>query len=571
VPPPPHANSFGLGPFSQQVTIETLSDDILLNIFRHYLDQDLDATPRFWPTLTWVCQRWRQTVFASPLGLNLRLYCTYGTPVLKTLDCWPALPIVIQYGGSPMLDPPSPEDGDNIIAALKQSGRVSSISLTVTSSLLEKISTISEPFSELEELALLSLDNMQLTLPSTFRWGPRLRTLYSTSIAFPSFPQLLSPSRDLVDLQLYEIPSAGYFSPEEFANALSGTAQLETLSLHFFSHPPRRNHLDLPPQSGERVVLPALGCLNYGGTSEYLDSLVARIDAPRLGNVAIAFLSEPTMDASELGRFMERIEMQSSLSQADVETSEDAISISLPNSSTSTLLRLQISCEQLDWQLSSMAQVCNQLSPFLFRVKILGISTTRSSNGQDDVDGEQWLELVRSFRGARDFCVGDGLTTDILCALGPADSWHTTVFPALRHLRVENPMAMNELSWDALQTFITSRALSGRPLQVNLPLHLCDICHACFRRQRGLESHLVDKHACRMTCSYCSDFELTPGRNYRFLGHLESQHPNVVRNNRLIKSCITPFQLDSLVRQHSSLRAPDIVASSITVTAPRPQ
>ena len=75
------------GPFSQQVTIdhEMLSDDILLNIFRHYLD----ATPQLWPMLTHVCRSWRQIVLRSPLGLHLRLYCTYGTPVLKTLDCWP--------------------------------------------------------------------------------------------------------------------------------------------------------------------------------------------------------------------------------------------------------------------------------------------------------------------------------------------------------------------------------------------------------------------------------------------------------------------------------------------------
>ena len=122
-----------------------------------------------------MCQRWRQTVLGSPLSLDLRLYCTYGTPVLKTLECWPPLPLVVNYGGSPKLDPPSPKDDVNIIAALKQSGRVSSISLTVTSSLLEKLSAISEPFSELEELALMSQDNVLLTLPSTFRWGPLLR------------------------------------------------------------------------------------------------------------------------------------------------------------------------------------------------------------------------------------------------------------------------------------------------------------------------------------------------------------------------------------------------------------
>jgi hypothetical protein len=152
--------------------------------------------------------------------------------------------------------------------------------------------------------------------------------------------------------------------------------------------------------------------------------------------------------------------------------------------------------------------------------------------------------------------------------LGLADGWHTTVLPALRYLRVENPIAMNEPSWDALQSFTTSRAHSGSPVQVNLPLHMCDVCHAGFRSQQGLERHLVDKHAYRMTCSYCGDFELMPGGNHQFRGHLESQHPIVVLNAFVN----APFQLqvDSLVSEHSSLRAPDIAASSTTVT-PRSQ
>ena len=84
-----------------------------------------------------------------------------------------------------MLNPPAPEDEDNIMAAFKQSDRVSTIGLTLTNSLLEKLYTISEPFSELEELVLLSQDNVQLTLPSTFRWGTRLRTLHLTGLPFP--------------------------------------------------------------------------------------------------------------------------------------------------------------------------------------------------------------------------------------------------------------------------------------------------------------------------------------------------------------------------------------------------
>jgi hypothetical protein len=261
----------------------------------------------------------------------------HGTHVLRALNCWPALPIVLQYGGAPNLDPPAPEDNDNIIAALKQSDRVRSISLTVTGSLVDKLSAISEPISGLEELTLFSRDSLDPILPSTFRWGSRLRTLHSTRIAFPLFPALLLPSQDLVDLRLDEIPSAGYFPPEALANALLGLTLLETLSLHFLSLPSRRNYLAFLPLQGARVILPALTCLKYRGTSKYLDSLVARIDAPHLEDIDITFFSQPTMDTSQLGRFIGRIGMQTSLCQADIQTSSRAISISFTDSSTSTV------------------------------------------------------------------------------------------------------------------------------------------------------------------------------------------------------------------------------------------
>ena len=55
-----------------------------------------------------------------------------------------------------MLNPPAPEDEENIMAALEQSDHVGSIRLSVTRTLLKHLSTISEPFPNLEELALQS-------------------------------------------------------------------------------------------------------------------------------------------------------------------------------------------------------------------------------------------------------------------------------------------------------------------------------------------------------------------------------------------------------------------------------
>jgi hypothetical protein len=538
-----------------------LDDDVFLNIFRH----NLDETPRFWPTLACVCRRWRQIILTSPLGLNLRLHCTHGTPVLKALNCWPTLPILVKYGGLSNLNPPAPEDNDNIIAALKQSDRVILISLTVTRSLLGKLSLISEPFLEIEDLALFSRESTQPTLPSTFRWGPRLRTLHSTRIAFPSFPHLLLPSQDLVDIQLNEIPITGYFSPEAFANALAGVTQLQSLSLRFLSLPPRRNFLGLPPAPGERVVLPVLTHLKYRGSSKYLDSFVARVDAPHLEDIDITFFSQPTMDASQLGRFIERTEMQTSLCQAGIETSPNAISISFINSRASTPLRLQIPCQQLDWQLSQMAQICDRFSPFLLRVKNLSINTTQSSSGLADVGGDPWLELVRSFVGARNLRVAGGLAANILCALRPAAGGHTTeavVLPALRNIRVQNAIpTMDAPFWENTQSLIDMRQLS-----VELDL-LCHICKTPFTEQEELRRHLLLAHEYLMVCSYCGDFQCKLGYTQLFREHLNSNHPEVVRKDPLFldpRSTGTYYQLLGVFFRHGSPRVPDVVTPPTT-------
>jgi hypothetical protein len=524
VPPLPLAKSLKVGHFSQWSSIEVLSDDVLLIIFRHYRD----ATPRIWHTLAGVCQRWRLVVFTLPRTLNLLLYCLPGTPVLKTLDSWPPLPIIIQYGGLPNLDPPTLEDDDNVIAALKQSDRVRSISLTLTSSLLEKFSAIFDPFSELEELALLSQDNMPLTLPSTFRWGSRLRTLHSTRVSLPSFPQLISLSRDLVDIQLNEIPSAGYFPPEEFANALSAMSNLRSLSLHFLSFPPRRKYLGLPSRPWERAFLPVLTCLTYRGISKYLDTLVARIDAPHLRVINITFFHQPTIDVFQLGQFLERTGLLIPLSHADVQSFAHAISISFTDSSTSTLLQLHISCKQLDWQFHSMAQICDQFSPSLFRVKGLDIHTTRPSSGQDDVDCEQWLQLIRAFWGAKDFRVAGEFATKLLPALCLVES---AVQPGLRTLHIEEPMlgvALCPLS-DFVESFDTPRRLSSSPIQIftSWPRHSCQDCISIFPRQTYLNSHIQDRHPNQNVCPYCRAFHWPHGNKSLFREHLDCIHPEV--------------------------------------------
>ena len=223
-----------------------------------------------------------------------------------------------------------------------------------------------------------------------------------------------------------------------------------------------------------------------------------------------------------------------------------------------------------------MAQVCDQFSPFLSRTEELSITATQLSSVEleDDVASEQWVELVRSFDGAIGFRIANNIATDVLRAFGLAYERHITVLSALDHLRVENPMEMNETSGDALLSFITSRSLSGRPVQVNVPLFQCHLCHSSVidRQQKGLEGHLQGEHAYRAMCSYCANFEWTPGHNDQFREHLDSEHPEIASKDALIWSALLarslPSQLESLLKQHSSVCAPGIVAPSPMVTAP---
>ena len=440
-----------------QVTIQSVSDEVLLNIFRCFLD----VSPRAWPRLVHTCRKWRHIVFVSHQALCLRLFFTHGTPVQKSLDCWPALPVVVQYGGFPALAPLTPKDEDNIMAALKQSNRVISISLAITRSLLEKLSTIEGAFSKLQDLVLLSQDGVTLTLPNTFRCGRRLRRLHSTWIAFPSLLQLLYSSINLIDLRLHEDLDPWHVAPEPFTIALSGMAQLRSLSLRFLDTP----YCHSPFLSEERVILPALTCLEFWGNAEYLESLVIRIDAPCLEDIEITFFDHPILGISMLGKFINRIKMHKSHRQAHIIILENAISISFIRPGAPARLTLRLFRRALPKQISSMAQLCISFPIVLFNVEELHISMLRRLERKDRLYRQQWLELLGSFTGVKRFHVNvDG-----------KDSNSTyIVLPAPYKLSIQQPGPHHAPLREAVVTFMVSCRLSGHPIEVEYE-QPCDI------------------------------------------------------------------------------------------------
>ena len=139
-----------------------------------------------WHLLVQVSRRWRQIIFESPQRLNLQIRCPRRTPVRKNLGIWPPLPIAVDLFSMRPLEPIDKEDA---ITVFEYPGRISSVRLYVTESLLEKmIMAMQEPFPWLTRLEISQrLENRQSFLPNSWEGLYRLYRK-SSSTAFPTRP-----------------------------------------------------------------------------------------------------------------------------------------------------------------------------------------------------------------------------------------------------------------------------------------------------------------------------------------------------------------------------------------------
>jgi hypothetical protein len=285
------------------VTIDTLPDVALLETFEIYLDETWIEE---WYTLVHVCRKWRYIVFGSPRRLDLRLCCKASTPVRETLDAWPPLPIVVWGDGAE-------EWGvDNINAALEHNNRICELILfDMSSSELEKVLvTMLQPFPALTRLRLQLQHRVEKVpvVPAAFLGGsaPRLQKLFLDCIPFLGLPNLLLSATHLVELDLRRIPHSGYISPEAMATSLSALSRLESLHIEFESPRRRNDPKSRRPPPPTRTLLPVLTNLYFLGANEYLEDLVAGIDAPRLDKLTITYSHELTFDTQQVTHFVSR-------------------------------------------------------------------------------------------------------------------------------------------------------------------------------------------------------------------------------------------------------------------------
>ena len=271
----------GIGQLHRQVTIETLPDDVLLKIFRSFIDamEFHESASDEWHSLVHVCRRWRYLAYTSPRHLNLQLLCKLPRrSVKKMLRIWPELPIFINATGGLT----AKAERDACIVALKLLRRVSGIRLQKTSDLALKtfVSRMQRPFPALTHL-LVRPDYSRLNVvispvSRSFLGGsaPSLRVLVLVLFPFPALPELLLSTINLTRLEYDHIPPTGYISPQALVTGLSALTRLESLSLSFQSPDDFFSDMAIRiPPPDTRALLPALTNLRFRGDTEYTRTL----------------------------------------------------------------------------------------------------------------------------------------------------------------------------------------------------------------------------------------------------------------------------------------------------------
>ena len=461
-----------------RVTIDMLPDIALLEIFEFYLDDLCGSEKRIevWHTLVHVCQKWRNIVFGSPRRLNLRVCITECAFVETKLAIWPLLPIVIDVDIGELWAVFGEEvdwGGKYITEAFEHNDHICEINIfkfpsSESGTVLPAMHRLFPTLTRLE----LEFGGETPVQPQadSFLGGsaPRLRHLRLDSIPFPGLPKLLLSATHLVLLELWGIPHSGYLSPEAVATCLSVLTSLEGLIIGFKSSRSLPNRRP-PPQ--KRTLLPALTKFAFNGDNEYLEDIVAGIDAPLLDTLATNFFHQLTFDTTHLTRFISSTPKFKG-HKAHIEITDWNVSVALPQTSDK-ILRLNIECENSDLELSSLAQVCHAFFPraLIHAVEYLYINHYWFITywDQDIVESRQWLDLLRPFSTLKCLYISEGFLPRIAPALKELIGDRATeVLPALQTLFLEEEEEGEEEEpvWVAIRQFIAARQVAGHPIAV---------------------------------------------------------------------------------------------------------
>ncbi|KAF8502719.1 hypothetical protein F5888DRAFT_1114840 [Russula emetica] len=333
-----------------------------------------------------------------------------------------------------------------------------------------------KPFPELTVLRLVTSVSPPILLPDSFLGGtaPRLRSLDLSNVLFPGLPKLLLSATHLVKLDLPDIPRPGYIPPGAMATTLSALTSLEFLRLGFqFRHTLESRCLPPPPLT--HSILPGLTNIEFYGTSEYLEVILARIDSPRLNELYITFFNEIIFDTPQLFQFTNRSPALKALEKGCIASYGVDISVRIPpQASYRDKLIVTFPYTALGWRLL----VCTPSLPPVSTLEDLYIDVDLDWL-QDDVENPLWLEnmfwlettiwleLLHPFSAVKNLYLREEYVPSIAPALQElVEGRATEVLPTLENIFLEGFQPSGSLH-EGIGTFVAARRLTSHPVAVS--------------------------------------------------------------------------------------------------------
>jgi hypothetical protein len=207
--------------------------------------------------------------------------------------------------------------------------------------------------------------------------------------------------------------------------------------------------------------------LRFSGVSEYLEDIVAWIDAPLLRKLEITFFYQMIFDTPQLTQIISRTPKFRTHDEARVLFSDGVVWVTIPRT-FDEMLKLRILCRKTDWLLSSLAQVCNSSVPLFPALEHLYLLEDGLWDRQEDFEYSQWLELLHPFTAVKDFHIASKFIPLIAPALQECVGERVTeVLPALHTLFLGEPLPSEPVQ-EGIWQFVAARRLAGHPISVFL-------------------------------------------------------------------------------------------------------
>ena len=195
---------------------------------------------------------------------------------------------------------------------------------------------------------------------------------------------------------------------------------------------------------------------------------MARIDVPQLNSLHMTFFNDVVFDAPQSIQFISRTPTLKAVENAHVVFGDGKAIIN--SSSQTSGCEVGISCRELDWQVSSLEQLCPSHLPSLSTLEDLYVYEALprgQPDWQDNIENTLWLDLLHRFSTVKNLYLSEEFAPRIVAALQELDGGRMTeVLPTLQNIFLEEIEPGGHVQED-IERIVAARQVSGHTITVS--------------------------------------------------------------------------------------------------------